>query len=61
MSDELQFPEMIQTVKVTFEDGTEGSFSGPAILFEGESKRVVGVTFGPPKQLPAGCSWGEAN
>ena len=52
-----KFPEMIQTVTLTFSDGTEATFTGPAVLFEG-SKKVKGISFGEPKPLPPGCEWG---
>jgi hypothetical protein len=53
------FPEMIQTVTLTFADGTEATFTGPAVLFEG-TKKVTDISFGEPKEMPDGCSWGEA-
>lgn len=57
-SNDRLFPEMIQTVTLTFSDGTEATFTGPAVLPEG-TKKVTGISFGEPKELPAGCSWGE--
>lgn len=54
------FPDMVQSVTLTFSDGTEAKFSGPAVLFEGQTKSVVGISFGEPKELPAGCEWGKA-
>jgi hypothetical protein len=51
------FPEMLQTVTLKFSDGTEATFTGPAVLFEG-TKKVVEISFGEPKEMPAGCSWG---
>ena len=57
--DEMLFPEMVQTLTLTFSDGTEATFTGPAVLFEG-SKKVKGISFGEPKPLPPGCEWGKA-
>lgn len=53
------FPEMIQTVTLTFSDGKKATFTGPAVLFKG-TKKVVDISFGEPQEMPAGCSWGEA-
>lgn len=53
------FPDMVQTLTLTFSDGTEAKFSGPAVLFEGQTKSVVDISFGEPKELPSGCSWGN--
>lgn len=49
--------EMIQSLTITFEDGTEGSFTGPAMLFDGEFKIVSKITFSPPRPLPEDCHW----
>jgi hypothetical protein len=50
---------MPQYGTLTFSDGTEATFTGPAVLFEG-TKKVTGISFGEPKELPAGCEWGKA-
>lgn len=46
----------IQTVTLVFDDGTEASFSGPAVLKEG--KKIVDIYFSEPQKLPEDCSWG---
>lgn len=53
------FPDMVQSVTLTFSDGSKATFSGPAVLFEGQTKSVADISFGEPKELPSGCSWGE--
>jgi hypothetical protein len=52
-----QRSEMIQSVTIEFEDGTKGTFTGPAVLFD-DVKKVTKITFTPPAPLPADCSWG---
>ena len=52
-----QHSEMIQSVTIEFEDGTKGTFTGPAVLFD-DVKKVTKITFTPPAPLPADCSWG---
>lgn len=49
-------PEMLQSVTLTFADGKEATFTGPAVLFEGQAK-VVKISFGEPMEIPEGCSW----
>jgi hypothetical protein len=49
--------EMIQGVILTFDDGTTASFSGPAVCFNGEKKKISGISFTEPKPLPEDCSW----
>lgn len=49
-------PPMVQTVTLEFEDGTKGTFSGPAVIFD-TVKEVTQITFTAPKQLPEGCRW----
>jgi hypothetical protein len=50
--------EMIQGVIITFDDGTTASFSGPAVCFKGEKKKISDISFTEPKPLPEDCSWG---
>jgi hypothetical protein len=50
---------MIQSVVLTFDDGTTATFSGRAVCFEGEQKKIRDISFTPPQPLPADCSWGE--
>lgn len=57
--DEPLFPEMVQTVTLTFSDGIKATFTGPAVIFKG-TKKVKGISFGEPKPLPLGCEWGKA-
>jgi hypothetical protein len=52
-----QRTEMIQSVTIEFEDGTKGTFTGPAVLFD-DVKEVTNITFTVPTELPVGCSWG---
>jgi hypothetical protein len=49
--------EMIQGVIITFDDGTTASFSGPAVCFKGEKKKISDISFTEPKPLPEDCSW----
>ena len=49
--------QMIQGVIITFDDGTTASFSGPAVCFEGEKKKISNIIFTEPKPLPENCSW----
>jgi hypothetical protein len=49
-------PPMVQTVTLEFEDGTKGTFSGPAVIFD-TVKEVTQITFTSPKPLPEGCRW----
>lgn len=51
--------EMIQSVVLTFDDGTTATFSGRAVCFEGEQKKIRDISFTPPQPLPADCSWGS--
>jgi len=53
-----QRDDMFQTVTLEFEDGTKGSFTGPAVLFDA-IKEVTNITFSQPQKLPADCSWGN--
>lgn len=50
--------QMAQAVTLTFSDGTEATFTGPAVLFKG-TKKVTGISFGEPFKMPEGCSWGK--
>lgn len=50
--------EMLQSVTLTFADGKKATFTGPAVLFEGQTK-VVSIEFGEPRPMPEGCSWGN--
>lgn len=47
---------MIQTVTLTFSDGTDAVFTGPAVLFKG-TKKITNISFGKPMELPDGCEW----
>lgn len=49
----------IQTLTLVFEDGTEATFSGPAVCQEGETKRIVEAHFGKPMPLPKDCFWSD--
>ena len=51
--------DRIQSVVITFSDGSKATFTGPAVCFEGEEKRIQDIYFTEPKPLPEGCSWGE--
>jgi hypothetical protein len=52
-----QDKEMIQGVVLTFDDGQVAIFTGKAVCFEGETKKVRNISFTPPKNMPEGCSW----
>lgn len=49
-----------QTVTVVFDDGTEATFIGPAVINGDETKKIINVYFGEPRDLPDGCSWEKA-
>jgi len=51
---------MIQSVVIAFDDGTTATFTGPAVCFEGEKRKISDIHFTEPKPLPADCSWGWA-
>jgi hypothetical protein len=53
-------PELFQNVILTFDDGTTGIFSGKAICFEGETKKIRKTEFSIPKPLPEGYTFEEA-
>jgi hypothetical protein len=42
----------------TFDEVTTATFSGKAVCFKGEKRKISDVSFTPPKPLPADCSWG---
>lgn len=50
--------QMAQTVTLTFADGTEAAFTGPAVLFKG-TKKVTGISFGDPFKMSEGFIWGK--
>jgi hypothetical protein len=51
--------KMIQSLTITFSDGTTGNFTGPAALLEGEVKIVSEIQFHPPRTLPSDCHWSQ--
>jgi len=53
----LKKDEMIQSVVITFNDGSTATFSGPAVCFKGEKKKILDISFTEPKPLPKDCSW----
>lgn len=59
MSKQKMKSNMLQTVTVVFDDGSEATFSGPAVVKGDENKKIVDVYFGEPKELPEGCSWNK--
>lgn len=53
----LNDKDMIQSVVITFSDGSKATFTGPAVCFEGDERRINDIYFTEPKTLPNGCSW----
>jgi len=53
--------EMIQGVVITFDDGATATFTGPAVCFDGDKRKISDIYFTEPKPLPAGCSWVAVN
>jgi hypothetical protein len=51
--------EMIQSIIVTFDDGSEATFTGPAVCFKGDKRKISNIIFTEPKLLPENCSWGS--
>jgi hypothetical protein len=49
--------EMIQSVVIIFDDGQEAMFTGKAVLFEDETKKIRKISFTTPQHIPEGCSW----
>lgn len=49
---------MIQTVWVTFSDGTRACFSGRAVAYVGDTRTIRDIAFTEPKPLPPGCTFG---
>jgi len=47
----------VQSVILTFDDGTKAVFSGRAICKKGETRTIVNIKFTEPKDLPEDCSW----
>jgi hypothetical protein len=49
--------EQIQTVWLTFDDGTKAAFVGKAVAFETDDPRyVMAVQFSPAEDLPEGVT-----
>jgi len=46
-----------QNVVLTFDDGTIAVFTGKAVCFPGETKRIRNIEFTEPKELPDDCSF----
>ena len=57
----IQPPErQYQNVVLTFDDGTIAVFSGKAVCFPNETKRIRNIEFTEPKELPADCSFSDS-
>ena len=46
----------IQSVLLTFDDGSQAIFTGKAVCYPGDRKRIKNVLFTKPKDLPEGYS-----
>lgn len=57
--EEPKNPLMLQSVIITFKDGTTANFTGPAVVFENNEKVISDVKFTPPKPLPSEYTWGK--
>jgi len=51
---------MIQSVVIKFSDGSTATFSGPAVVFDGDEKKISDIYFTKPAPMPADCNWGWA-
>ena len=49
-------PEMVQSVWITFSDGTNAGFLGKAVAFPGDTRTIRNVAFTEPRALPPGYS-----
>jgi hypothetical protein len=49
----------MQSVVITLDDGTMGTFTGRAITRKVEQRRIRDIKFTEPRKLPEGCEFGE--
>lgn len=49
----------MQSVFLTFSDGSVAQFAGRAVCDKGDTREIVGIQFGEPHELPSGCSFEE--
>lgn len=51
--------DQIQSVFLTFSDGTIAQFSGRKVVDIGDTRTIVDIEFGEPKDLPEDCYFEE--
>lgn len=54
-------PAKHQSVWITFSDGTKAGFTGEAVVFEGDTRQIVDISFTNPADLPPGYSLERIN
>ena len=55
--EKIEKKDQIQSVILTFDDGTQAVFSGKAVCQPGDTKRIKNILFTTPKDLPEGYSF----
>ncbi len=51
--------EMYQSIVITLDDDSTHVFTGKACVYPGDNKKLRGVKFFEPKEMPEGCKWEE--
>ena len=59
MKTETTRKHKIQSVLISFTDGTAAIFSGKAVLWPDEQKILKDIKFTMPRDLPDDCSFGS--
>lgn len=50
--------QQIQSIVVSLSDGTQGVFTGPALVSPDDERTITNIQFSEPAPLPDGCSIG---
>lgn len=55
--EKVEKKEQMQSVIIAFDDGSQAIFSGKAVCYPGDNKRVKNIMFTTPKDLPEGFNF----
>jgi hypothetical protein len=54
MSEDKKIHDLYQNCILTLSDGSTAVFTGKAVFFEGEKRKITDTKFTDPKELPEG-------